>query len=218
MKLNRAGILLCLVGPTGSGKTTIAQEIIAKDSEGVRRSISTTSRTPRPGEVEGECYHFVTREQFKAQEAAQGFFESEEVHGNFYGTPRAGLIAALDAGKDLILVIDIKGALRLRQEFPERTVICFLAPPSFAAMEARVKGRGDASPEDLNKRLHTATQEYDSLRRIYAEGGKAVDYFVVNDALAPAIEIVRGILLAERAKLSRIAEAAIVAVVGHEEA
>lgn len=203
--MQREGILFCIIGPAGSGKTTIAQKLLSEFSGDVSRSISTTSRTPRPGEVNGVNYHFVTREEFQRKASAGEFFEWEETHGNLYGTLKKNLDDAVTTAKDLLLDIDIRGALNFKKSYGNNTVIIFLVPPSADELKKRMQGRASMPPEEMTKRLDTAKAEY-GLFLSDRTGAQQIDYAVLNDSLELSYQTIRGILIAERARASRTSQ------------
>ena len=155
--LKRQGILFCLVGPSGSGKTYLSKEIIAREPR-AKLSISVTSRAPRAGEVTGLDYHFVARGDFEAKIKRGELFEWEEVHGNLYGTLKSAVQDSIDNGLDLLLDIDIRGALNFKKHYSANTCLIFLVPPSYSVLIERLNARGAMSAEDKAKRLKTAEQ------------------------------------------------------------
>ena len=159
----RKGILFVLVGPTGCGKSTFCERLVREYSESIHYSTSATTRQPRPNEVPGTSYHFMTREEFLARRDSGEFFETEETHGNLYGTLRATLEDGINAGRDLLFQIDIRGALNFKKHFPNNTVTLFIIPPSFEALKERLKGRGTDDPAELQRRFTTAREEYEAL-------------------------------------------------------
>lgn len=199
----RKGILFVLVGPTGCGKSTFCERLVREYSESIRYSTSATTRQPRPNEVPGTSYHFMTREEFLARRDRGEFFETEETHGNLYGTLRAILEDGINAGRDLLFQIDIRGALNFKKHFPNNTVTLFIIPPSFEALKERLKGRGTVDPAELQRRFTTAREEYEALLKLNGEPGK-IDYLVINKDLGKAYESVRAIVLAERARYHRM--------------
>jgi guanylate kinase len=193
----RLPILFCLVGPAGSGKTTLAERLAVHFRSSLSRVITTTSRTPRPGEVDGESYYFVTRESFEESVSKKAFFEWEETHGNLYGTSFEAMRSIEEGGYDLLLVVDIRGALNFKTSFPNRTVVIFLVPPSIKVLRDRVESRGTAQAE-LKRRLKTAEGEY-SLALTHRD---SLDYLVLNDDLEAATQTLTSVIDAERVRLS----------------
>ncbi len=200
MKITREGILFCLCGPTGAGKTTIANYLI-ENFPPCEFSVSVTSRDPRPGEVEGKSYHFVTPVDFKSKVKEGAFFEHEVVHGNFYGTLKKTVHDSLGSGIDLLLDIDIKGALNFKQNLPNNTVVVFVTPPSIRILKERLLGRGKITEADLAKRLGTAKTEFQTVTTLCADN--KVDYFVVNDEIGETLTVLSKILQSERNRLLR---------------
>lgn len=198
--IERTGILFCLSAPSGGGKTRLCQEVLSSGLSGLFRSVSMTSRPARAGEVQGQSYYFVSPEEFQKKIATGELVEWEEVHGSFYGTPKAPLEAALKRGDDILLPIDIRGSLRLKELFPGSVVLTFLAPPSWEILVARLKARGDVSESDLAVRFKTAQAEYEAVQRSKA----AFDYLLVNDDLVAAVAAFCSVIVAERLRLNRI--------------
>lgn len=150
--------LVVLAGPTAVGKGTVASCIREQHPE-IWISVSATTRAPRPGEVDGLHYHFVSNEEFDRLVETDGLLEWAVVHGrNRYGTPRAEVEAQLDAGRPALLEIDLQGARQVRERMPE-ALMCFLAPPSFEELERRLVGRGTEDEEERKRRLRTAREE-----------------------------------------------------------
>lgn len=179
-------------GPSGAGKTTLVDRILAADPL-ICRSISTTTRAPRPGEVEGRDYFFVDRPRFEKLKEGD-LIEWAEVHGQLYGTRRAYVEAQLAAGLDVLLNIDIQGGDRVKRVFPG-AVMVFILPPSFADLEQRLRGRGDLGARDFQVRLAAARVEIGASARY--------DYLVVNDDLERAGGDLRAIIMAERCRRER---------------
>lgn len=202
-QLTRKGILFVLIGPAGSGKSTLCEGLVAEFPQVLRYSISATTRPPRANEMQGKSYHFMSREDFIARRARGDFFEWEETHGNLYGTLQSSLLEGISSGKDLLFQIDIRGALNFKKQFPENAVTIFLLPPSFDALKDRLKGRGSSTQDELERRFLTARQEYDSLLKLHGEV-KGIDYVVVNNKRDVTYDQVRSIVLAERSRYHRI--------------
>ncbi len=202
--MKRGGVLFCLVGPAGSGKNTIEAELLRQRQGTITRSISVTSRQPRTGEVDGQDYFFVSVDEFNERVARGDFFEWEEVHGNYYGTLNDTLRQAVENGRDLLLVIEIRGALNVKKHFPSDTFITFLAPPSFDVLRSRMQARGGLNERQIAVRLDTARSEYRKMCEVVLQPGvAAVDYLVVNDDLKEACAAVAKILDVERSRISR---------------
>jgi guanylate kinase len=207
-RLLRKGILFVLIGPTGSGKTTICSRLIAEFPTDLHYSVSVTSREPRPQEVPGESYHFMSRKEFEERRERGEFFEWEEIHGNLYGTLKANLVAGIDAGKDLLFQIDVKGAVSFKQAFPDNTVTIFIVPPSFLALKERLFNRGTVDPHEVRRRFTTTRDEYAALLGLTGKLGP-IDYLIVNHELDQAYDQIRGVVLAERCRFHRIDAASV---------
>jgi guanylate kinase len=167
--------LIVLAGPTAVGKGTVVKYIL-EHYPNVHLSVSATTRAPRPGEVEGESYYFLTHEQFDEMIAAGDMLEYAVVHGqNKYGTPKQPVVAALAAGRQVILEIDIQGARQVKKAWPEAKLV-FIAPPSWEELVSRLKGRGTETAEEQARRLETAKLELSAQDEF--------DYVVINDEVA----------------------------------
>ena len=199
----RQGILFCLSGPAGSGKTSIAQMLLSSYQDSIRQSVSYTTRTPRAGESDGKSYNFVNHETFLKMKQQGLFFEDEEIHGQYYATPRAAVEESIGGAYDLILVVDIKGALNFKRHFPDNCVICFIIPPDFSELKKRMSSRGSVEEEELNRRLATARQELETLESIRNDP-QAVDYLILNENLNDTFSAVNSIIQVERFVLKRI--------------
>lgn len=199
----RAGLLFCIVGPAGGGKTTLWEQLMADFKGSIELSISVTSRTPRPQEKEGVHYYFVSRSQFEEMVRQEKFFEWEETHGNLYGTLKSTLDGALSAGTDLLLEVDIRGAMRFKRSYPGNTVVTFVIPPSGAELAQRISNRSKVTQDELQRRLATAEREYQALLES-ATKPEGVDYILINDGFEVSYAQLRSILVAERQRLRRI--------------
>ena len=187
------GKLFVISGPSGAGKGTIVNAVMDQaDPSGTALSISMTTREPRPGEEDGVNYFFVTKEEFRRQIEAGGFLEYAEVYDHYYGTPKSKVMEKLNQGKDVILEIDIQGALTVKKAFPEGVLI-FILPPSMEVLRSRLTGRGTDAPEVIERRLSKTRGELAFIDRY--------DYGVVNDDLEEAVETVRAIMRAEHARV-----------------
>ncbi len=187
------GILFVISAPSGAGKTTLAQ-LTVKNVPGVIQSVSHTTRPMRRGESEGASYHFVDREKFLETARAGGFIEWVELHGEYYGTSYDAVLRAKEEGRDLILVIDVQGAAKLRQKYRD-TVLIFILPPSLKALELRLSKRGTEHQESIERRIEEAKREI----------GASVDYdyLVINDRIEDAADEIAHIIHAERCRLDR---------------
>jgi guanylate kinase len=180
----RRGILFVLSAPSGAGKTTLRRAVLARFPD-IAYSVSTTTRSPRPGEVSGRDYVFITREEFEAGIREGRWAEWAQVHGNYYGTSARTLREAAGAGTDVLLDIDVQGARQIRRMFPE-SVTVFIMPPSFEVLAQRLTARGTDRPKAIQLRLRNARQEMEE-RHWYR-------HVVVNDDLATAVEELSAII------------------------
>jgi len=185
----RHGIPFVVSAPSGTGKTTVCRAVVERD-EGIVFSVSHTTRPPRPGEVDGVHYHFVDRNAFARLVEEGAFVEHAEYAGNAYGTSFDAIDAPLKAGQDLLLEVDVQGALQLRERRPDARFV-FLLPPSLAELERRLRGRGTDSEEAMARRLESVRGELAAVRHF--------DYAVVNEDVEQAIAEVVAIVAAERA-------------------
>ena len=184
------GTLLIFSGPSGVGKGTVVKEL-RRRSDKIRLSVSATTRAPRPEDVEGVTYYFKTMEEFEAMIDRDEFLEYAVYTGNCYGTPAGPVDEMLDAGCDVVLEIEVQGALQVMERRPD-AVSVFIAAPSFAELERWLKGRGDTSGSDLEHRLQTARIEY-TLAPKY-------DYIVVNDRVERCADEIMAILAADKCR------------------
>jgi guanylate kinase len=196
--LDHPGNVFVVSAPSGAGKSTLVQRLVASVPN-LRFSISFTTRRPRPGEVDGRDYFFVDEARFDAMVREGGFVEWVEVYGHHYGTGRAWLEDQLASGVDILLDIETTGALNLRQAIPDAHMI-FILPPSAAALEQRLRGRGKDSEEQVAIRLKHARHELELCH--------AYDYLVVNDDLEAAYRTFESIVHATRARKERMAPVA----------
>ncbi|MDR0500491.1 MAG: guanylate kinase [Coriobacteriales bacterium] len=185
----RKGILFIISGPSGSGKGTLVNRILKRISK-LSLSISATTRTPRPGEVNGREYFFISDEEFDDLIATDGLLEWALVHNRFrYGTPSGNVYAALNAGNDVLLEIDVQGKEQIKLKIPEAVSI-FIDPPSFAELEKRLLQRGSESKQDIQRRLCTA--------RLELEHKDEFDHILVNDDLEVATEALCNLIMSYR--------------------
>ena len=184
----RRGIPFVVSAPSGTGKTTVCRRLVEGD-ENIAFSVSHTTRPQRPGEVEGQHYHFVTRAEFERLRAEGAFVESAVYAGNCYGTSFASLDAPLQRGRDLLLEVDVQGALQLRERRRDARFV-FLLPPSLDELERRLRGRGTDTPEVVALRLAEVRRELAAVH--------AFDYAVVNEDIERTIATLSAIVAAER--------------------
>ncbi|MDS4068614.1 MAG: guanylate kinase [Candidatus Competibacter sp.] len=183
-----AGTLYIVAAPSGAGKTSLVKSLV-ETTPGIAVAISHTTRPPRPGERDGEHYHFIPLAVFEAMVAEGAFLEHAQVFGNRYGTSRAAVLSQLQAGLDVILEIDWQGARQVRALMPDSSSI-FILPPSREALRQRLAGRGQDSLEVIERRMAASMNELSH----YAE----FDYLVINDDFATALETLRAIVIANR--------------------
>ena len=191
----RTGMILILSGPSGSGKSSIYKAAIG-ELGGIEFSVSCTTRQPRPGEVDGRDYYFITREKFDSLVAEDAFAEHAEVHGNCYGTLKSELLDRVRRGIDVLLDIDVQGAAQLRalcsdsSEFCQACEFIFIMPPSFEELERRLRARGTETEESILRRLANAKGEM--------EHAHEYDHIIVNDDLARAAQEFTDLILGLR--------------------
>ena len=194
MKQKNKGILTVVSGFSGAGKGTIMKELLKRHSDTYALSISATTRNPRPGETDGVEYFFRTREEFEQMIAEDALIEYAQYVGNYYGTPKAYVEEQLLAGKNVILEIEIQGALKVKEKFPD-TLLLFVTPPSAEELKNRLVGRGTETMDGVMSRLNRANEE--------AEGIEQYDYLVINDVLEDAVEEIHQIIQNEHYRVSR---------------
>ena len=186
----RHGNLFVVSGPSGTGKGTLIARLLEEVPD-AWLSVSATTRRPRPGEEEGVSYYFLTKEEFLSLAEEGGFLEWAEYSGNCYGTPKRFVDEAMDKGQDVILDIEVQGALQVTSKRPD-TVKIFIAPPSWKELERRLKDRGTDDPEKVQKRLLRAKVEFQTAH--------TYDYFVINDTVEDAVRELDAIITAEHCK------------------
>jgi guanylate kinase len=193
MSSESRGQLFVVSAPSGTGKTTLVERLVQTVPD-LLLSRSFTSRAPRAGEHDGVDYNFISREHFETMKAAGEFLECADVFGNYYGTSASATETALATGCDLVLVIDVQGARQVRTRMS--TVGIFVLPPSFAVLEDRLRRRSKDSDEQIRRRLAVARSEVDAVADY--------DYVVVNDQVDRAVERLKAVVEAERARLGRM--------------
>ncbi|ACP24687.1 guanylate kinase [Sinorhizobium fredii NGR234] len=194
IRIARRGLMLVISSPSGAGKSTIARNLLEADPE-LTISVSVTTRAKRSSEIEGRHYHFKTVREFEALRATDSLLEWAEVHGNFYGTPRDAVEAAMADGRDMLFDIDWQGAQQLQEKMAGDVVSIFILPPSMAELQSRLHRRAEDTEEVIATRLANSRAEIEHWREY--------DYIVLNDDLDRAFSSVRAIIEAERLRRDR---------------
>lgn len=195
MKINTRGLLIVISGPSGVGKGTVRKALFEREGHNLVYSISMTTRAPRAGETNGVEYHFVTKEKFKEEIKKGNLLEYAEFCDNFYGTPLDKVNEQLEAGQEVVLEIEVQGAMQVKEKMPD-AVYVFIAPPSLSALEERLNNRGTECQDVIKKRLEKARKEV----KMASEYG----YIVVNDTVENAADRIMAIIRAEHAKTERV--------------
>lgn len=185
------GLLFVVSGPSGAGKGTICKKLIEKIN--IELSVSMTTRQPRHGEEEGRNYFFVSEEDFIRTMNKEGFLEYAKVYGNYYGTPKEAVMKKLEDGRDVVLEIDIQGALKIRESYP-KGIFIFILPPSMTELRKRITGRGSETEDAINLRLGETLKEVSYIDKY--------DYCVVNNEVDEAVARVAAIIKAEHSRVS----------------
>ncbi len=192
--MSNRGLLVVVSGPSGCGKGTVLGQLLENDPN-VFYSVSATTRKPRPGEIEGVHYFFLTKEQFEEKIKNDGMLEYANYVGNYYGTPKEAVEKQLSAGHNVILEIEVQGAMQVQKRCPE-AVLVFMMPPSMEELKRRLVERRTETEEVIQNRLVTAEEEMKAVRQY--------DYFVINDKVEDAVECLRAILKAEKCRTVRM--------------
>ncbi|WXR61677.1 guanylate kinase [Peptostreptococcaceae bacterium AGR-M142] len=188
MELKKQGNLIVICGPSAVGKGTICKEFL-KTNKDIKLSVSATTRKPREGEINGVNYYFLEKEDFLNKIDNDEFLEYATVYDNCYGTPKGPVLENLEKGHDVLLEIDIQGAMQVKEKYP-KGVFVFILPPTLKELENRIRNRGTESKEDMEKRLGCAQDEILQVEKY--------DYFIVNDDLEEATRKLNAIILAEQ--------------------
>ncbi|WP_245884215.1 guanylate kinase [Hartmannibacter diazotrophicus] len=194
-RLARRGVMMVISSPSGAGKGTLSRLLLEQDKE-IELSISVTTRGRRPSEIDGVHYHFIEKSHFRSMAENNELLEWAEVHGNYYGTPRAPVEKALEAGRDVLFDVDWQGAAQIRDRMPDDVAAIFILPPSMAELRSRLTRRAEDADDVIEKRLVNARYEIQEWTRF--------DYVVINDDLEGAFNDLKSILTAERLKRERI--------------
>lgn len=192
--MSKKGVLLVISGPSGAGKGTICKALLEKHKD-IYLSVSATTREPRDGEVHGVNYFFTSKEDFLKKVEEGDFLEHAEVYGNYYGTPKSSVQKMLDEGRDVILEIDIQGALKVKENW-EEGIFIFILPPSMEELKQRIIKRGSETPESLMTRFKSAYKEINYISKY--------NYAVVNDEIDTAVAKLEAIIAAEKCRVDRM--------------
>lgn len=190
--MSKKGLLVILSGPAGSGKGTVGGRL--RELSPFEFSVSATTRAPRPGEIDGVHYHFITKEDFKHKIETGEMLEHAEYVGNYYGTPKAPVDAALAEGKNILLDIEVQGALQIKEKMPDAVMI-YILPPDYETLLSRIRGRGTETEEVIGKRMAQARGEIEVFDQY--------DYIVTNDDFDRAAHDILAILKTEKLRTSR---------------
>ncbi|MDI3535457.1 MAG: guanylate kinase [Thermosediminibacterales bacterium] len=189
----KEGLLVVISGPSGAGKGTLCERLLKKNHS-IYKSVSMTTRQPRKGEIDGESYYFITEEEFKNKIKNGEFLEWAKVYGNYYGSPRAKVLEKLRQGMDVLLEIDIQGAIQVKKSFSDGVFI-FILPPSFEELSERIKKRATEDEKTIYLRLKSAYEEI--------KHALEYDYIIVNDDIQDAVDKLEAIIKAEKCRAKR---------------
>lgn len=191
---DKRGLLIVISGPSGAGKGTVCKALL-KEVKDLNISISMTTRKPRIGEIEGINYYFVQEDYFKKMIEEGEFLEYARVYENYYGTPKRKVLEKLNQGENVILEIDIQGALKVKSQFLEGVFI-FIIPPSMEELKNRIKKRGTETEEEVSKRFQSSYKEINYVSKY--------NYIVINDEIEKAVEKIKSIIIAEKCRVDRL--------------
>ena len=190
----RRGLVLVVSAPSGAGKTTLCRRLLREEPD-LSFSVSYTTRPPRPNETHGKDYYFVDRKTFELMLSQEAFLEWAEVHGNLYGTSKEQVLQKLEQGQDVLLDIDVQGALQVKEKLKREAALVFILPPSLEELERRLRSRATEDEETMRRRLAAARKEIAAASQF--------DYLVLNDRLEEAYATLKTILHAERQRTFR---------------
>lgn len=191
----KKGILFVISAPSGAGKTTLCEKALESSQGMMVRSISMTTRQAREGEIEGRDYFFVSKKEFEKKVLKNEFLEYAEVFGNYYGTPKKFVQEHVNNNKDVMLNIDVQGAMQIKKSFRENSIFIFILPPSLEALKKRLLKRKTDSKSQIKKRLEVAKNELSYVKRY--------DYAIINDKLKTAFRQLSSIIIAARCKITK---------------
>ncbi|MBS3994376.1 MAG: guanylate kinase [Alkaliphilus sp.] len=194
--MTNKGLLIVVSGPSGTGKGTICKQLLNAVSD-LKLSVSATTRAPRADESQGVNYSFIDKQQFETMINEHELLEYAKVYDNFYGTPKKYVVDEINKGNDVLLEIDIQGALQVKEKYPEG-VFVFILPPSMKELKKRIVSRGSETEDSLNKRYKSATEEISFVREY--------NYLIINDEVDMAVEKLKAIISAEKCKITEDVE------------
>lgn len=193
MNTKRKGIIFVISAPSGSGKTSIANYLLKDRHLNLVKSISLTTRPCRPQEKGGYEYHFITKKDFLKRLRKKYFLEYAHVFSNLYGTPKKPVLDAINKGKDVLLSIDVQGAMQIKKQYRKRTLFIFIMPPSMDELKKRLHGRRTEGRHEITKRLKVAKKEMSYITKY--------DYLIINDSLKKAVDRIKAVIIANRCKV-----------------